>query len=227
MTRIPQPSGEKGSLRAIQTLVNDCPDLFWERLRQARPDIERGRWVSPCRDDQWAEYRDETFLKRLGVAERIKCPLREFWPRGGPQWDALGIAGNGDVLLVEAKANIPELVSHMNARAASSIAKIGHSLDEVRAHLGCQPRIDWTSGYYQYVNRVAHLYYLMVKNGIGAWLVNVYFIGDRSVDGPRTADEWHDAIRNMKADLGLDKHHELEYRMIDLFIRIEELDIKE
>lgn len=227
MPRIPRNPNGRGSLKAIQTLVNDRPDLLWKRLNEAKPVIERGKWVSPCRNDQWAEYRDEAFLNRLGVMNRIKCPLREFWPRGGPQWDALGIAKNGEVLLVEAKANIPELGSHMKARAASSIAKIERSLNEVRTWLKCEPRIDWKYGYYQYVNRIAHLYYLMVKNEINAWLINIYFIGDRSVDGPRTKDEWLDAIRGMKADLGLDKSHDFESRMIDLFIHVEELGLKE
>ncbi len=37
--------------------------------------------------------------------------LREFWPRGGPHWDALARSAADDVLLVEAEAHIEEMCS--------------------------------------------------------------------------------------------------------------------
>ena len=55
--------------------------------------------------DHYAEYRDEAFLKRVGVSA-TKKPLSEFWPKRGPQWDALATFGDDGVILVEAKAHM-------------------------------------------------------------------------------------------------------------------------
>jgi len=41
------------------------------------------RWLSPIKDDDFAEYYDQEFLDRLGLS-KLRVPLREFWPRGGP-----------------------------------------------------------------------------------------------------------------------------------------------
>ena len=62
-------------------------------------------WRSPLRSDDFAEYRDADFLKVVGL-EEWSGALAEFWPQRGPQWDALGVSNQGDVLLVEAKAHL-------------------------------------------------------------------------------------------------------------------------
>jgi len=68
-------------------------------------------WKSPLQSDNYAEYRDRDFLKMLGILNKIKDSLSNFWSDNGPQWDALGVSGD-ELILVEAKANIPEMVSH-------------------------------------------------------------------------------------------------------------------
>ncbi|AIQ62411.1 hypothetical protein PSTEL_04115 [Paenibacillus stellifer] len=55
-------------------------------------------------------------------------------------------------------------------------------------------------------------------------LVNIHFIGDRSIGGPETEEEWHDAIKQMKDSLGLNIEHCLRDRMVDLFIHVNELN---
>ena len=42
---------------------------------------------------------------------------------------------------------------------------------------------DWTKCFYQYANRLAHLYFLKELNGIDAALVFVYFTGDTTING--------------------------------------------
>ena len=37
---------------------------------------------------------------------------------------------------------------------------------------------DWSGTFYQYANRLAHLYLLHELNDVDAWLVFVYFVGD-------------------------------------------------
>ena len=153
--RAVQPKGTRGSLKWIQMLVNQRPDLLDGLDREScglEPD-EAIEWVSPLADDEYAEYRDASFLRRLGVDLRNR-PLREFWPRRGPQWDALGRTDGGAVFLVEAKANIPELVSPASgAKSPASIALIDDSLKEVQRFLRVDTGIDWTGKLYQYANR--------------------------------------------------------------------------
>lgn len=79
-------------------------------------------WRSPLAADDYAEYRDDTFLELLGIGDR--CSLDSFWPRGGPQWDALGIAEGGDLVLVEAKAHVNELYSPATGASARSLPLI-------------------------------------------------------------------------------------------------------
>jgi len=68
MGRIIQPKGTKGSLRWIQHVVNDCPDVISKPLIDA---IGAGKeqsieWLSPKADDYYSEYRDHEFLDLLG-----------------------------------------------------------------------------------------------------------------------------------------------------------------
>jgi len=110
--RVPQPKGRRGSLKWIQAAVNEYESVLNRVVRSACGfDVaETICWVSPLCGDEYAEYRDDAFIEKVGVRLQNR-PLRDFWPKRGPQWDALGRTRNGTVLLVEAKANIPEIVS--------------------------------------------------------------------------------------------------------------------
>lgn len=50
--------------------------------------VRSNTWLSPLQDDDYAEYRDAEFLHRLGLDELVPS-LKQFWPRSGPEWDAL------------------------------------------------------------------------------------------------------------------------------------------
>ena len=223
--RAVQPQGTRGSLKWIQMLVNQRPDLLDELVREScrlEPN-EAIEWVSPLADDQYAEYRDASFLRSLGVELRHR-PLREFWPRRGPQWDALGRTDGGAVFLVEAKSNIPELVSPASgAKSPTSIALIDDSLKEVQRFLRVNTGIDWTGKLYQYANRIAHLYLLCELNGVPAYLLFIYFIGDEDVDGPQTVEEWKAAIEVAERVLGLPARHRLSDYVADIFVHVDEL----
>ena len=225
--RAVQPQGTRGSLKWIQMLVNQRPDLLDELVREScrlEPN-EAIEWVSPLADDQYAEYRDASFLRSLGVELRHR-PLREFWPRRGPQWDALGRTDGGAVFLVEAKSNIPELVSPASgAKSPTSIALIDDSLKEVQRFLRVNTGIDWTGKLYQYANRIAHLYLLRELNRIPAYLLFIYFIGDSDVDGPQTAEEWKAAIEVAERVLGLPARHRLSDYVADIFVHVDDLNM--
>lgn len=100
---------------------------------------------------------------------------------------------------------------------------IERAIQEVRAYLNVSSVVDWTQAFYQYINRICHLYYLIERNGIPAYLINIYFVGDKNVGGPETADEWRGAITVMKAYLGLNKRHKLSKWMLDMFIHVDEI----
>jgi hypothetical protein len=202
------------------------PNLQFCKTNIKKEGIMKIDWRSPLQSDDYAEYRDEDFIKRIGKLNRIKYSLSDFWPNNGPQWDALGVSDD-EIILVEAKANIPEMVSFgTGAKNPQSIKKIKNSLDEVKKYLSVSDNIDWTETFYQYVNRIAHLYYLREKNQIKTHLLFIYFINDITVRGPKTKDEWLGAIQTTECYLGLDKKHKLRKYIHDIFIDVNDLRYK-
>ena len=222
MSRIKQDPDSHGSLKDLQVLINVKKKYLDAEISKVIGKQMSINWRSPLQTDDYAEYRDEDFLKRLGVLGKITYPLSDFWPDNGPQWDALGVSGD-EIILVEAKANIPEMVSPGTKAGTSSRRKIKNSLDEVKKYLSVSDSIDWTGTFYQYVNRIAHLYFLRVKNQIKAYLLFIYFINDISVNGPKNKDEWLGAIQMMECYLGLPKKHKLRKYIYDIFIDVNDL----
>lgn len=86
MPRIKQSKGTKGSLKWIQLLINNHSDVLNERLIRevGLPGSLRIEWCSPLRSDEFAEYRDNAFLDRLGITLGNRS-LSSFWPERGPQ----------------------------------------------------------------------------------------------------------------------------------------------
>jgi hypothetical protein len=223
MSIYPQKSNSHGSLKNLQVAINEKKRFFNGEISKLIGKKMKINWRSPLQSDDYAEYRDEDFLIKLGILNKMIFPLSNFWPNNGPQWDALGISDD-EIILVEAKANIPEMISSgTGAKNPKSIKKIRNSLDEVKKYLSVSATIDWTGKFYQYVNRIAHLYYLREKNKIKAHLLFIYFINDASVNGPKTKDEWLGAIQTMECYLGLSKKHKLREYIHDIFIDVSDL----
>src|SRR5687767_14622421 len=126
-------------------------------------------WLSPLASDAYAEYRDDVMLSKIG-ARPGAVPLSGFWPARGPQWDALGRTSRGEPLLVEAKAHIPELLSPRTRATGRSLSTIRAALARVKRAVGSRAEADWSTTYYQYTNRLAHLYLLRTLNRIPACL---------------------------------------------------------
>jgi hypothetical protein len=146
--RSPRPSGRRGR-REAQVLVNERKDILDRALSDASSGKIRGpiRWLSPLKKDEWAEYRDETFLDRLEV-QLPQRALNDFWPALGPQWAGLGIAKDGARILVEAKAHESEVAGDCTATGAVSQLRIRKSLKEVQAHFAVDASHDWMNSYY-------------------------------------------------------------------------------
>jgi hypothetical protein len=198
--RVGQPEGTRGSLKWIQRAVERAP------VALTVPILGPVTWLSPLRDDGFAEYRDVSFLSRLGL-DHLGPALEDFWPRRGPQWDALGRADTR-VVLVEAKARLAEFATPATQASATSRVKIEAAFAQVKKALGVAAHNDWTKDYYQYANRIAHLWWLR-GNGVDAHLLFVDFLNDADVGGPSKIEAWTEAYAVAEARLGIASHHPL------------------
>lgn len=223
--RVKQKVGVKGSLKFLQILINDYQNLIKDELSKKLKSVKKDdiEWVSPLKSDDFSEYRDNDFLDKLNLEKHIE-KLELFWPKRGPQWDALAKTKNVNpkkikYFIIEAKANIPEFVSPRCEASTESKKIIDKSLNDTKGYLNIKNDIDWSKEFYQYTNRVAHLYFLREKCGLNAYLLNIYFINDNSVNGPKTESEWKGAIQTAKIYLGLNRHKLSKYS-IDIFINV-------
>jgi hypothetical protein len=181
-------------------------------------------WLCPLRSSGYREYRDLDALKALGVPVSVQHSLADFWPRRGPVWDGLARSASGDLLLLEAKANIPELTSGRSQAGPESLKKITNRLRELREFLAPKSSAEWTHTFYQYANRLAFLYFLRNVNELPARLVFVYFVNARDVRGPASRAEWESALALMYAALGLPRRHALSPFIHNVFVDAEELE---
>jgi hypothetical protein len=220
MPRIPQSPGVKGSQKWIQKLVNEKPDLLNSLIRTQLdlPDSDKITWHSPLAEDGFAEYQDQAFLDLLN----IKLPnvsLSDFWPSRGPVWDGLGKSETGKVFLIEAKSHISEVLSPKTGAGVKSLKKIKKSLDETKSFLNSNSEHEWSSTFYQYTNRLAHLYLLKALNEVPAYLVFVYFVNDKEMSGTKSIDEWNGALSLLTSYLGIGRHR-LQHYIADIFIDV-------
>jgi hypothetical protein len=161
-------------------------------------------WVSPLEGERFVEYQDGAFLSALGLLD-LSGMLAEFWPQGGPRWDALAcvILPNSDrtgVLLVEAKSYPQEMYSNGCCASEASRTKILKALQRTRQWLSVDSA-DWTGPLYQFANRLAHLYFLRELAGVPTWFVNICFAGDPH--RPTPPPVWQEALQLAKASIGL------------------------
>lgn len=221
MSRIPQIEGQKGSLKWIQKLVNQAPEVLNTQIRNNfdLPFDEEITWLSPKTEDNYAEYRDQAFIDLLDV-DLVNVPLNKFWPSRGPQWDALGKSDKGTIFLVEAKAHIPEINSPRTQAKGQSLHQIQSRLDETKRYLNAKPEINWSENFYQYTNRLAHLYLFRVLNDLPTYLVFVNFVNDVEMGGPQSVDEWRGALKLLYAYLGISRNKLSKY-ILDLFIDVD------
>jgi hypothetical protein len=129
--------------------------------------LDRISWLSPIAPDEYAEYFDEEFLTRLDI-NNLKVPLSAFWPRSGPRWDGLAKTDSGKLIFVEAKAHIGEVISYGSGAGAESLTKISAALASAKKAFDATDDAPWGTPFYQYANRLAHLYFLRELNGLDA-----------------------------------------------------------
>jgi hypothetical protein len=222
---MPDPA-TAGSQRWLRLAVNAQRRLVEEPLVDSLGGISHSplEWLCPLQSGGHRECRDLDALKALGVPLSVQHSLADFWPRRGPAWDGLARSANGDLLLLEAKANIPELAAGRSQAGPESLKKITERLRELREFLAPKSSAEWAHTFYQYANRLAFLYFLRQVNELPARLVFVYFVNARDVRGPASRAEWESALALMYAALGLPKRHPLSPFIHNLFIDVGELE---
>ena len=208
-------------------MVNRCPDAIDKEIAK-EVGLEQGeaiKWLSPLESDCFTEYRDCAFLERLYLGSL--CPrLEDFWPKGGPVWDGLAWTSGGRRLLIEAKANIPEFDTSPTGASDRSLRKIRKALGKTKDFLRVSSKADWSKCFYQYANRLAHLYFLRECNEVDATLVFVYFVGDTTVPGrdPVSREGWQTAIELAHHHLGLPPNAPwIRENVFDVFIDVDRL----
>ena len=100
------------------------------------------------------------------------------------------------------------------------------AFDETRVFLDVRSRTDWSECFYQYANRLAHLYFLRELNKVDAALVFVYFEGDTTASGkdPVSHEGWQAAIGLATHHLGIRAHSPwIRDNVADVFIDVGDL----
>lgn len=226
MARTPHNCAQSGSEKWLQLAVNKHPEHFCALIaKKLNPKPSVIDIYSPLKCDQYAEYSDQDFINTLDLELAVR-PLDEFWPSGGPHWDGLATTDRSQVLLFEAKAYASELKGRKRrATSIKSKRMIDRSLRKTQQYLGADMCVDWAkSPYYQYANRLAHLYLLFVLNGIDAYLLMVYFLNDDDKGGPDSPQLWEHAIKRQYAEMGLSLDHCLSNRIVKLYMNVCDLE---
>lgn len=214
-----------GSQKDLQILANQKQELLNKELSKVLNKSITLEWLSPLKDDDYAEYVDQDFITRLGISSKIIKPLNEFWPNGGANWD--GLAKDNDIVfLMEAKAHITEQMIDSSKATENSLRLIEKSLKETKEFLSVKSDISWCKeNYYQYANRIAHLYYLREINKIDAHLLFIYFLNDKSVtEKSETKEDWEEAINEVYKSLKLERKNKLSDFVHHIFINTELLN---
>ena len=110
-------------------------------------------------------------------------------------------------MLAEAKAHLAEFDSPASAAGPASAKRIAEAFARVQADMGVAPA-QWDRVYYQYANRLAHLWFLRT-HGVEAHLLLIGFLGDEERRGPKDAGDWETAYRQADLALGLPRDHAL------------------
>jgi hypothetical protein len=90
MPRRERPAETTRSEHWLREAVNRFPTYLNQRVGAALslPNSEGIQWLSPTKDDEYAEYFDQAFLDLLDLRQ-LRVPLQAFWPAGGSRWDGL------------------------------------------------------------------------------------------------------------------------------------------
>lgn len=208
----------------MRVVANQQSESFARRFREASGVDGDITWRSPVSDDEFSEYYDEAFLERIGC-ESLSDELKAFWPASGPRWDGLATTSTGQVIIVEAKAHLDEVITDCKA-GEDSFTRIADVFEKMKLRLKIPEsrlRVSWTSPYYQFCNRVAHLAFLR-DQGIDAHLVFLAFADAPDVSRPVSEDSWREHARHIRHTTALHAHALIKFDH-DIVIPVLEIQI--
>ena len=213
-----------GSQKWLQIGVAKAPTVLERSLRDAGAiDTDESLdWCSPLAAMQFVELRDEMAFRALGIAEFPKRPLADFWPRRGPVWDGLAVTNKERFVLVEAKAHVAEVLSPPSKAGQTSKAVIAAALEEARRFYAPRSSRSWSEHFYQYVNRLAHQYFVREVNGLPSVLVFLDFYNAQDVNGPSSPQEWAGVAKLVHSFLGLPESL-AEFGVYHAYVNVAEL----
>lgn len=175
-----------GSKLLMQMFVNN------ERKKKILDDkigLGEIKWYSPLAKENFKEYKLVEFFNKNNIFDISKLNIEEL-SKIKAQWDAIGVAPDGTLILVEAKAHTKEFENNTKMTDDSIIAKL------IKDALGDDPI--WLTKYYQLGNRYTYLNCL-INAGIKTRLVYIYFVDD--VTFKKTSkEEWMEYIKNIKTN---------------------------
>jgi hypothetical protein len=209
----------RGSRKHVLDWVSQPPFLEQlERLAAPAPvRIEHSAWHMPRGYDQPAEARLERDCPTPLLDEKKRTELRDWWlkhRRGAntPNWDLAvqcDIGGRPGLLLVEAKANEPELsvagkaldTSAKRSDAARQRSKENHEQIRLAIESAKKALVDSLpaikidrDSHYQLANRIAFAWKLATL-GVPTVLMYVGFIGDKGIKGySRDDSHWSETF---------------------------------
>ena len=124
----------------------------------------------------------------------------------GRDGDGLAKTESGKLILVEAKAYIEEGVDYSSKAGPRSLERIGEALARAKQAFAAANGASWDVPFYQYANRLAHLYFARELNALDAYLLFLYFADAPDVPEPCTIQQWQGAVRLTEKCLGIGAH---------------------
>lgn len=223
-----------GSKFHLRRLVNEEPEEISQAVVRAYQDAGLEplnsdlQWKSPLTTSNYYELGGMEFFNETDRRDVVE-KWRDFWPTTGrsQKWDGWAMAdeqGSKVPLLVEAKANVPELESQGSRASPSSLDKIIDSLNETKRFLGVDESVVWHKTYYQLANRLAALYFLNKIADVSSRLILIYFAGDvfpNKTKCPETCAAWKPYIQAAYQELGLPDDHPLKKYVLDVFVPVD------
>lgn len=210
MANLSEELASRGSKLCMQICVNNIEDDVYKGIvsRKSRKhllDDKIGlgdiKWISPLTEEKYREYQLNQLSKNNSELTGLANMDWSFWPSRQPQWDAIGIAPDSTLILVEAKAHTSEIEGKGTGAKGESLLQIQKEIESV---MGNDPI--WMKDYYQTANRI--LFLSKVKKHYGekrkVLLVFLNFINDVTLT-PESIDTWEDYIDKMKSDHNLPK----------------------
>lgn len=85
MGRYPQDPNSHGSLKNLQDAINKKKKYLDAKISKVIGKQMNIDWKSPLKSDEYAEYRDEDFLRRLEMLNKIF--VKRFLAK---QWSSMG-----------------------------------------------------------------------------------------------------------------------------------------